>query len=250
MLADIEPVRFSLFTALFTAIVLGTGLDALRSARSATTAADRGWRTRARQAAPAVAIGVAALLPLVPNWPYPAGPPVTPSFFTTSAATQIPAGTVVAALPIPWEEFNEAMVWQAQTSMRFRLVGGSTFFVPGRGGKGVKSSLAKLWPLGIEEVFRDALRGSPQKDDPPLNPHLLTAIRDDLRKYHIGAVIMDPRFDPEQTMGINYPVIARDLAMVTPPRLHLAVRYITAATSRRPESVGGVLAWLHLGNAG
>jgi hypothetical protein len=30
------------------------------------------------------------------------------------------------------------------------------------------------------------------------------------------------------------------------PGLGLAVRYVTAATGRPPESVGGVLAWLHL----
>src|SRR5262249_38714702 len=175
---DIEPARFSLFTVLFVAIVLGTGLDALARPRRAAVAAAPppaggaiapppagaaaappparppppppppgaapGPPPAGGAAAPAPAgaarwgrpalaavLGVAALLPLVPRWPYPPGPDVTPRFFTTPAVQRLPPGTVVVTLPYPARNQNEALVWQANAAMRFRLVGGTRFFVPG-----------------------------------------------------------------------------------------------------------------------
>src|SRR5262249_56204401 len=62
----------------------------------------------------AVVLGVAALLPLVPRWPYPSGPDVTPPFFTTPAVQRLPPGTVVVTLPYPARNQNEALVWQAK----------------------------------------------------------------------------------------------------------------------------------------
>src|SRR5262249_42506938 len=156
---DIEPARFSLFTALFVAIVLGTGLDALARPRRAAAAAappsgavgaplppgaatgsppsraagapSSAGAARWGRPALAVVLGVAALLPPVPRWPYPSGPDVTPPFFTTPAVQRLPPGTVVVTLPYPARNQNEALVWQAKAAMRFRLVGGTRFFVPG-----------------------------------------------------------------------------------------------------------------------
>src|SRR5260370_35226776 len=61
VLQDIEPARLSLFTALFAAVVLGTGLDALARPRPAAAAAPaqaRGPAPRARPP-PAAAPGSA-----------------------------------------------------------------------------------------------------------------------------------------------------------------------------------------------
>jgi len=157
---DMEPVRFSLFTALFVAVVLGAGLGELALARPAGSAP--GPRAPARhlfggRAAVVAAIGVMTLLPLIPRWPYPAGPAVTPRFFYTPAVERIPPGAVVVTLPYPARGFNAALVWQAETRMRFRLVGGSPFFVPGSNGRSFDSRFLELSPHGIDRVFENAL---------------------------------------------------------------------------------------------
>src|SRR5215470_8513939 len=270
---DIEPARFSLFTALFVAIVLGTGLDALarprraaaagappsgpatgpspsRAAGAPTPAGAAGASSPAGAArwgrpALAVVLGVAALLPLVPRWPYPSGPDVTPPFFTTPAVQRLPPGTVVVTLPYPARNQNEALVWQAKASMRFRLVGGTRFFVPGPDHRSLYSGDRSLRPPGIYQVFNTALNPAPGAGNPPLQQQLVAAVRDDLRRYHVGAVIIDPvvALCPGFTPKYGMPRPARLSAV---PGLGLAVRYITAATGRPPQSVGGVLAWLHL----
>jgi hypothetical protein len=266
LLQDIEPVRFSLFTALFVAIVLGTGLDALarprRPARSWRLA--RLWRLArprqpaaaatpappgaARWARPALAsvLGVAALLPLVPRWPYPPGPAVTPSFFSTPAVRRLPPGTVIVTLPFSARDENAALVWQAEASMRFRLVGGSPFFVPGPGQRSVDSRSLRLRPHGIDRVFEDALAPAPATAGKlRLQKWLVAGIRTDLQRYDVHAIIIDP------VAELGLPALAeygmpRPARLGAVPGLGLAVRYVTAAIGHPPQSVGGVLAWFHL----
>lgn len=259
-LQDVEPARFSLFTALFAAVVLGTGLGQLAAPRPAVGAAGPGAAGQAgtapgtaaagpaRWARPALAavIGVAALLPLVPRWPYPAGPVVTPALFTSPAVTRLPAGAVVVTLPYPARDFNEALVWQAVAGMRFRLVGGTPFFVPGTGHRSADSRYLRLKPHGIDRVFEDALGGrAAAPGNPPLQPWLVAGIRDDLRRYHVSAVIIDPRTERGLPV-LSESGVPRPAVLGAVPGLRLAVRYVTAATGRPPRSVGGVLAWFGL----
>jgi hypothetical protein len=198
------------------------------------------------------AIGAAALIPLIPRWPYPAGPPVTPSLFTTPAVARIPAAAVVVTLPYSAREFNEALVWQAEASMRFRLAGGSPFFVPGQDGRSVDSRYLKLRPHGIDRVFEEAL--GPQPPGPqgsiPLQPWLISGIRSDIRRYHISAVIIDPLVEHKPPPRLDYGM-PPPWRMGAAPGLGLAVRYVTAAVGRPPRSAGGVLGWFGLqGTAG
>jgi dolichyl-phosphate beta-glucosyltransferase len=246
LIKDIEPARFSLFTALFVAIVLGTGLDALARPRRLAAAEPAGTARWGRPALAAV-LGVVALLPLVPRWPYPPGPAVTPPFFTTSAVQRLPPGTVVVTLPYPVRNTNQALVWQAEASMRFRLVGGTPFFVPGPDQRSLYSGARSLRPPGIGRVFEDALNPVPATagKPPPLQEQLVAAVRNDLRRYHVGAVIINPVAARRQQVRHRYGMpLPEQLGAV--PGLGLAVRYITAATGHPPQSVGGVLAWLHL----
>src|SRR5262249_1865083 len=171
---DIEPARFSLFTVLFVAIVLGTGLDALARPRRLAAPLQAGTARWGRPALAAV-LALAALRPLVPRWPYPSGPDVPPRFFTTPAVQRLPPGTVIVTLPFPARDKNEALVWQARASMRFRLVGGSPFFVPGPNRTSVHSGSLRLRPHGIDRGFEDALnpapRPAPPRAGPPPAPH-------------------------------------------------------------------------------
>jgi len=193
-----------------------------------------------------VVLGVVALLPLVPRWPYPPGPDVTPPFFTTPAVQRLPPGTVVVTLPYPARNQNEALVWQAKAAMRFRLVGGTRFFVPGPDHRSLYSGARSLRPPGIYQVFNTALNPAPgTAGNPPLQRQLVAAVRQDLRRYHVGAVIINPVAQRTVRVGHRYgmPLPARLGAV---PGLGLAVRYITAATGHPPQSVGGVLAWFHV----
>jgi hypothetical protein len=247
-LQDIEPARFSLFTALFVAVVLGTGLDALARPRPVAAAAPAQADGLARWARPALAaaVGMAALLPLVPRWPYPAGPVVTPRGFITQAAGRLAPGTVVVTLPFPARDNNEALVWQAETSMRFRLVGGSPFFVPGPGGTSLDSRYATLRPHGIDRLFEDVLSPpAATAGNAPLQQWLVSGIRNDLRNYHAGAVIIDPLTEDGLPVLSEYGM-PRPARLGAVPGLRLAVRYVTAATGRPPQAVGGVLAWWHI----
>jgi hypothetical protein len=292
VLQDVETARFSLFTVLFVAVVLGTGLDRLRypvaSAAATAVPAGRvagppvpaaagrlagaplaasgsaadaprpppagppaaggqgaatpvparaapvpaggfsGWaRTGRGRVVIAAAVAVVALLPLVPRWPYPVGQAVTPGFFTTSAVQRIPSGSVVVTYPFPVGYRNRPLVWQAEASMRFRMLGGSPFFVPGPGRSAVEEFKPLLYPRGIDAVFTAAFRGTMTRrgTPPPLRRTLLQGIRADIRRYHISAVLI-------------YPLLGRDPA--------LAIRYMIVATRHHPELVRGVLGWFHL----
>jgi hypothetical protein len=289
VLQDIETARFSLFTALFVAVVLGTGLDRLRypvtaaavaaapGRRAAGTpvrtvagppggapvpaaagpasgapppapeqpagagrgavrpAAARaggftGWAGTGRgRTVIAVALAVVAMLPLVPRWPYPVGQIVTPRFFTTPAVLRIPSGSVVVAYPYPEGYRNRPLVWQAEAAMRFRMLGGSPFFVPGRDRQALELLKPLLYPRGISTVFSNAFKGTTtlRRSPPRLQPILLQGIRADISRYHISTVLI-------------YPVLGRDPA--------LAIRYMTAATRHRPELIRGVLGWFDLGS--
>jgi len=183
---------------------------------------------RCRRPVLATVLGVAALLPLVPRWPYAVGAPVTPRFFTTAAVNRIRPGTVVATYPFPARTFNQALVWQADASFRFRLLGGSAFFVPGPQQQGVESLMPALQPKGLESAFVEAyyVRSPSPATRPGLEPWLLPEILADVRRYHIGAILIDPRAGRDPT---------------------LAVRYVTAALGRGPVAVDGVLGWFDLG---
>jgi hypothetical protein len=247
IIRDVEPARFSLFTALFVAVVLGTALGALaRPRRPAAAGPPPAGAARWRRPAIAAVLGVAALLPLVPRWPYPPGPVVTPRFFTTPAAGRLPPGTVVVTLPFPARDFSEPLVWQAETAMRFRLVGGSPFFVPGPGGTSFDTRYLRLRPHGIDRVFEDALGPAPPAAGrPPLQKWLVAGVRTDLRRYHVAAIIVDPVTERGLPALREYGM-PRPARLSTVPGLELAVRYVTAATGRPPQSVAGVLAWFHL----
>src|SRR5262249_11680848 len=97
---DIEPARFSLFTVLFVAIVLGTGLDALARPRRLAAPQQAGTARWGRPALAAV-LPVAPLLPLPPPLPHPPRPPLPPPFFTTPAGPRLPPGPRLRTPPLP-----------------------------------------------------------------------------------------------------------------------------------------------------
>lgn len=239
VLQDIEPVRFSLLTALLVAVLLAVCLDQLRfellgrrvaRAASGTGGAPGSSGLRSRRATSAVVglLGIVVLVPLLPRWPYPAASSLTPTFFTSRAIDRVLPGSVAVTFPFPELNYNQALVWQSVAQMRFRLLGGTTFFVRGTDGRAVEDYYPPLAlsPPGIDSLFEDVLLGASAfgRRFPPLDAATLSAIFGDLGRYDVRSVFIDP--------GLG--------------RVTIAVRYLTEAIGRPPQLIGGVLAWFDL----
>ncbi|MGO9557928.1 MAG: hypothetical protein ACLPQS_04470 [Acidimicrobiales bacterium] len=222
LLQDVETARFSLFTVLFVAVILGIGLDRLLVAGS------KAVTTKRVRAVLVASLAVVVLVPLVPRLPYPVGPPAIPPFFTSAAVNQIPAGSVVATYPYPVEKYNEALAWQAVAGMHFRILGGTTFFLPGKDKHSFEDSFPPpaLHPSGIEQVFEDALLGPARfhRTVPPSRPIMEQAIQADIAVYKIRTIIIDPSYRNSLW----------------------AANYVTAAVGSPPILLRGVLVWFAL----
>ncbi len=217
LLAGLLPARFSMFTQASAAFLLAVGAD--RAARSVRALA--GGRPRRAVAATAVATAVAvALVPLVPRLPYPSAPTDVPAYVTSGASRSIPAGGVVLTYPYDFAPYNEAMLWQALSGMRFRIIGGEATR-RGPGGIGT-SSVSPLAPTELQNLFRVALLGSASPvPAPPMHGLGLRRVREFFSRWHVGTVVVQP--------------VGADPALV--------VRYLTVALRRPPEAIGGVYVW-------
>ena len=155
ILGDIVPSRFALGFWFGVAVVFAVALDEAHDwarriiARALDARLDRhshGAPTRsvmnrrrilsARLAALATAVvGIVALLPMAPAWPYAQYPAAVPTFFTTQDAQQIAQGSLVLNYPYPLTSSAWAMLWQADANMRYRILGGYAIG-PGTDGAG------------------------------------------------------------------------------------------------------------------
>lgn len=173
--------RFSMYIALFCAVILAVGLD-----RSRETVV--GWRLLAL-----AGIAAACLVPLIPNFPYHEVPAGTPSFFTSSDVDAIPAGSVALIYPYPWTPDNEAQLWQAAAGLRFKITGGEAI-VPGPGGKSMPTP-ALLAPTQVQALFRSAFLGRTHTAAgvmPPEGEATFAAIRAFCRTYGVRTVVVSP----------------------------------------------------------
>lgn len=222
LIQGIAALRLTLYEQLGAALVLGVGLDRMRSRSPATDAGeDRqlgrhgGWPSGLA----AGAVGVVALLPLVPHYPYRSKPAAIPPYFFSDANRAIAPGSVVLTYPYDVDPANQAMVWQAVGGMRFRIFGGQASR-PGRDGRAT-SDVAELMPAAVQQLFTDARFGGTRAAEFALGPKTLGAVRTFLVRYQVGTVAIEPfGLDPS-----------------------LAVRGITRALGRPPRREGGVDLW-------
>ncbi len=72
-----------------------------------------------------IAVAVVVLVPLFPaKSPIPVGHTSTPRFFASSQADVVPADSVTLVYPYPSGVYPGALVWQAVSRFRFKMVGG------------------------------------------------------------------------------------------------------------------------------
>ena len=135
VLQDIIPDRFSDMVALGLAAIVAVGIDSLVGgmrpgcgAPDLPTPSDGrreplgGWRA---DALVGVAL-IAGLLLAAPDSSYGSFRIGAASSFASPAApwADVPAGSVVLAYPVPQFPEDQAMLWQAESGLRFRLIGG------------------------------------------------------------------------------------------------------------------------------
>lgn len=216
LLQDAYPVRYTLWVALFSSVVAAVTLDHIRARQAgrARPGLHALWPGRAPGWAVPSVLAVAALVPLLPAWPYPTqGPVAVPPFFSSPAVDAIGPGTVVVAYPWPDASDNQAQLWQAEAGMRFRLAGGY-FIVPA--GPARAFSYA---PVTLASTVFDQLRAGPAPDQ---TPQLRRSLRSELAGWRVES-------------------------MVASPPTGAAVDWLTWLVGRPPDQVtGGVAAWYHL----
>ena len=115
--------RYMSFVWLFAALLLAIILDALYAHIGRR---DR-YADRFLAGAACTAVTIAALLPLIPAWPYGSGPANVPAWFTTSARS-LPLGSTVVVYPEASPVDASAMTWQAMADFTFKMPGGYAVF--------------------------------------------------------------------------------------------------------------------------
>jgi hypothetical protein len=192
---SVVTVRLSLFTALFAALLLARGMDDLRRRWRAPVGElpSESIRDRAGLTSLLGLLGLAAVLTLIPAWPFPTTALAVPAFFTSPAVDRIPFGSVALIEPYPSVGEIQPQIWQATAGMRFRIIGGYAL-VRNRAGHSTnfasvlspKSAQRFLWAEGTGDVYPP---GAVPTDD----ASLACATRTFLVRYRVDSVIQTAR---------------------------------------------------------
>jgi len=166
---NILPVRLSLYVVFFVAVIIALGIDALRDditenrVRRVIAGVTRLPRRAVAARAAGAAVALACIVALIPDWPYPSFAAHVNRAEQPKLLSLIPAGAVVLAYPYPTSFDDDAMLWQALDSMRFRLLGGYALVRAPDGTSSVFPSV--LEPSAIEAMLVNSVTPIP-------DPHL------------------------------------------------------------------------------
>jgi hypothetical protein len=202
LVQNMVPSRLALLTALFAGLLLAAALDGLWRRG--------GWLWRGL----AVLTAVVVLAALAPPAPFRAREVVaTPPYFSTAAVRALPRDGVALVVPFPRRgRVNEAMVWQAEADLWFKMPGG--YFVgPDRGG-GTRHDAA---PTTTSVILNRIHRG---RRPPELTPALRRRIARNFATWRVDSVVLGPMDNREVMSG-----------------------FLTELLGRPPASAGGVAVW-------
>lgn len=210
------PLRYSLYLQLIAAALAAYGLDRAL-ARLATLPRVPGLAAGLRRWGGRFGLllaGALVLAPLVPALPYASGATGVPGYFTSKSVDQLPPGTVALAYPYPQFPVDVAMLWQAESGFRFRLVGGYAYR---RAADGRAALVPKVMPPAlVQAVWADAYSGAGSGGLPPGTSleAAAQALREFCRRYHVGVLLLGSggRFPGtvRQVAEMAYPGAARD----------------------------------------
>lgn len=209
ILSNTEPVRYTLFVALFAAVALALILDRLYL-----------WarpRSSLLAGAASAVLAAVALFPLLPALPYAASAVTVPRFFTTGAVKVVPRDSAVLLYPFPQFGVDDArpMLWQIRSGFRFKVVGGY-FIVPDPPGGGATA----ISPSQIGAELDALYGGAPVARTPDLRARL----RAELRAEGVSTVVAE-------RAGKNPAA---------------ALSFLTWLVGRAPHEVAGAEVWDHV----
>ena len=271
ILGDIIPSRYAVGMWFGIAVLLAVGLDRARLGVRDTLEGRVGRVSSRRSAvhsrAPTsrfwpsllvAAVGVAVLLPLVPDWPFAQVPANVPSFFTDGDVRTVPSGSIAVTYPYPLTATAWPMVWQADSDMRYRMLGGYAIG-PDQTGAGTYFSSPNAFEYCLLYIFTSATTqycDSAQLRHTLLQLHVTSIITDDSEPHAslarsvlaatVGATtaasaacpcgnacpgrIIDLAGGPSRSTGARNALAARLRQLVLGPSCHRAI------AQRRSES--------------
>jgi hypothetical protein len=135
LVSSLQANRLSMFVDLGVAAIVAFSLR--QSIEFVSTARARAGAGTGAGGALAIVGILVALVPLMPTLHFVDYSPTIPLFFTTSDVDAIPQGATALLVPFPrGERGNDSgMVWQAESDLRFKIVGGA-IYVPEPHGTG------------------------------------------------------------------------------------------------------------------
>jgi hypothetical protein len=203
LLKNMVPARLALLTALFAGLLLAMALHGLWQAG--------GWWRRSL----AVVTAVVVLAFLAPSGPLHPGKVETPPFFTTAAVRTLPRDGVALVVPFPRAgRVNQAMVWQAEAGMWFKMPGG--YFVGPDPAGGTRHDAP---PTTTSITLNRIQRG---QRPPKLTPELRQRIARNFATWRVDSVVLGPMPHREAMTG-----------------------FLTELLGRPSQTVGGVQVWRH-----
>ncbi len=188
LLHEILPVRLSLVVFLLVGLLVAIFVDAFLATPT--------WRTRLAGAM-AVGLSVAALFPAVP---FLTSPTAAPGFFTRpSDLHALPEGSVILVAPFAVVGLADAMYWQAEAGMWFRMPEGEAF-VP---------SPYPLYPPPSATEFALVRLADGSVPLAAIDAGVPGKIRDDLRRWNVRAVVVGPMPHRDQAVALLSEVLGR-----------------------------------------
>jgi hypothetical protein len=185
---EILPVRFSLVVFLMVGLLVAVFVD------GTLATPDRRQRL---VAAMAVGLSVAALFPAVP---FLTSPLSAPGFFSRpSALHALPEGSVILVAPFAVVGKADAMYWQAEAGMWFRMPEGEAF-VP---------SPYPLYPPSSATEFALVRLADGSVPLAAIDAAVPGQIRDDLRRWHVEAIVVGPMPHRDQAVALLSSVLGR-----------------------------------------
>ena len=179
LVQNMVPSRLALLTALFAGLLLAAALEGL------WRRGGWGWRGLA------VATAVVSLAALAPPEPFAARKVVaTPPFFSGADVRALPRDGVALVVPFPRRgRVNEAMVWQAEAGMWFKMPGG--YFV---GPAPAGATRHDAPPTTTSVILNRIQRG---RRPPELTPALRRRIARDFATWGVETVVLGPMANRE-----------------------------------------------------
>lgn len=178
------PSRYAVDVVLFVSVMVALGLDHSLEWLTSHRRHPR-WRWAAGGVAGASGLSLLALLPAVPFatsvTPWPAS--------ITTTLDAISPGSVVLSYPYPERNWDQPMLWQAESGMRFRLLGG---YVTVQGPDGAGTNLPPLpSPASVPEYLVQEQDGlSAPYPPPPTTPPGNSDLCEFLRVNLVNAVMI------------------------------------------------------------